>query len=53
MLLKDLDIVREAGGSNRALVKEFTGVRVERDLNVTLTPSANARNQGPFLAGSR
>jgi outer membrane protein assembly factor BamB len=33
-----LDVVKEAGGSNRAVVKEFRGIGVKDDLTVTLTP---------------
>jgi len=39
-VLERLDIVREAGGADRALVKEFRGVRVAGELIVTLSPAA-------------
>jgi hypothetical protein len=50
-VLKDLDIAAEAGGAGRALVKEFKGVRVEKDLEVTLTPAAAAAVRQPVLCG--
>ncbi|HXG11654.1 MAG TPA: PQQ-binding-like beta-propeller repeat protein, partial [Gemmataceae bacterium] len=46
-VLKDFDIVKEAGGPNRALVKEFKGVKAANDLRVTLTPTAGE----PVLCG--
>jgi hypothetical protein len=50
-VLHDLDIVREAGGRNRALVKEFRGVHILDDLILTLTPSAGAAVREPILCG--
>jgi outer membrane protein assembly factor BamB len=38
MVLADLDIVQEAGGPNRVLVKEFAGIEAARTLTVRLTP---------------
>lgn len=49
--IKDLDIVKEAGGPLRALVKEVTGVEVEDTLTVRLTPSAQAINRTTILCG--
>jgi outer membrane protein assembly factor BamB len=46
-VLKDFDIVKEAGGPLRGVVKEFRGVRVKKDLTVTLSPSAGV----PVLCG--
>ena len=37
-LLKGLDIVREAGGRNRALVKEFNGIEATEQIVIELTP---------------
>jgi outer membrane protein assembly factor BamB len=45
--LRGLDVVREAGGPRRAVVKEFSGVRVRRDLVVALLPVAGE----PVLCG--
>jgi outer membrane protein assembly factor BamB len=49
-VLRDFDIAREAGGPGRGVVKEFKGVRVVRELLVTLTPTGPAEN-GPVLCG--
>jgi outer membrane protein assembly factor BamB len=49
--IKALDIVAEAGGVGRTLVKEFRGVRVHGELTVTLTPSAAARVRETVLCG--
>jgi len=38
-----LDVVSEAGGQRRALVKQFDGVRIERDLLVELVPSGTQK----------
>jgi outer membrane protein assembly factor BamB len=46
-VLKDFDVVKEAGGPLRGVVKEFRGVRVKKDLTVTLSPSAGV----PVLGG--
>src|SRR5262249_7869837 len=48
-VLHDLDIAREAGGPNRRLVKEIKGVRVKKDLTVTLTPASSGKE--PVLCG--
>jgi len=37
-VLETFDIVKEAGGANRPVVKEFKGINVKDDLKVTLTP---------------
>ncbi len=49
-VLHDFDIVREAEGTGRGLVKEFKGVKVVKDLLVTLTPTGSAEH-GPVLCG--
>lgn len=49
--LTDLDVVKEAGGPNRLLVKEFPGVKVKKDLTVTLTPADTATVRAPILCG--
>jgi outer membrane protein assembly factor BamB len=48
-VLHDFDIAREAGGPNRRLVKEIKGVRVQKELTVTLTPAAAGKE--PVLCG--
>jgi hypothetical protein len=49
-LLRDFDVAREAGGSWRGVVKEFRGVKVGKDLLVTLTPTGPGPH-GPVLCG--
>jgi hypothetical protein len=50
-VLKDFDISQEAGGPNRALVREFKAIKVPRELTITLTPSDPARRSVPVLCG--
>lgn len=38
-VLERFDIAAEAGGANRAIVKEFRGVPVQKELTVDLTPA--------------
>lgn len=47
----NLDIVKEAGEPNRLLVKEFKNIPALKDLMVTLTPSASAKDSVPVLCG--
>jgi outer membrane protein assembly factor BamB len=49
-LLHDIDIAKEAGGPWHGIVKEFKGVKVAKDLTVTLTPTGDGRH-GPVLCG--
>jgi Malectin domain/PQQ-like domain len=49
-VLHDLDVSREAGGPNRALVKEFRGVRVTGELGLRFAAAAQAE-AGPLLCG--
>lgn len=41
-VLKDFDVVKEAGGRLRGMVKTFPGVKVMDALEITLTPKAGA-----------
>ncbi|MBA7480756.1 hypothetical protein ES707_16218 [subsurface metagenome] len=57
-VLEAFDIVKEAGGTNRPVVKEFKGINVKDDLRVTLTPimdlaipNLTAGQAGPLLCG--
>ncbi|HUW55370.1 MAG TPA: malectin domain-containing carbohydrate-binding protein, partial [Planctomycetota bacterium] len=50
-VLEDLDVVREAGGPDRTLVREFKGVKVKNDLTITLSPSEGAEVPAPVLSG--
>jgi outer membrane protein assembly factor BamB len=51
-VLEDFDVAEEAGGVSRAVSREFTGVEVERDLEIELTANhepATATDHGPIL----
>ncbi len=48
--LEAFDIVKEAGGMNRNVVKEFKGISVKDDLKINLTPVAESQ-AGPLLCG--
>jgi len=48
---KALDIVKEAGGPNRPLVREVTGVAIDEDLVITFTPADAAGTSVPVLCG--
>jgi hypothetical protein len=50
-LLDDLDVVKEAGGPMRALVKEFSGMIVEDMLAIRLTPTPGAQVPVTILCG--
>jgi outer membrane protein assembly factor BamB len=49
--LARFDIAAEAGGPNRAVVKEFTGVNVRDVLTVALTKSDSGKGLDPVLCG--
>lgn len=46
-----LDIVKEAGGRHRGLVKEFRGVLVDDDLLIELVPDAGAKLRAAVVSG--
>ncbi len=50
-VLDRIDVVKEAGGRNRGLVREFKGVTVSDELTVKLTPCADARLKKSILSG--
>jgi hypothetical protein len=50
LLLENFDIVKEASGPNRSVVKEFKGIKVRDDLILTLTPMTTAQAD-PVLCG--
>ena len=50
-VLTDFDIVKEAGGPMRTVVKEFKGIQAQGNIVVRLTPSANATIRAPILCG--
>ena len=51
MVLEGLDILKEAGGVNHAVIREFKGVQVENNLSLELIPAiADADiNQSPVI----
>ncbi|TKJ34439.1 MAG: hypothetical protein CEE38_18000 [Planctomycetes bacterium B3_Pla] len=49
-VMENFDVVKQAGGTNRLVVKEFKGIEVKDDLMVALTPTA-AGKAGPMLCG--
>jgi outer membrane protein assembly factor BamB len=51
LAIESLDIAKETGGSNRALVKEIAGVEVAQDLSIELIPARNAKERLPVLCG--
>ena len=52
-VLTGFDVVDQAGGARKALVKAFKGVRIEDYLTITLTPAAGAKASArpPILCG--
>ncbi len=50
-VLNDFDVVEEAGGPNRAVVREFTGIRAGRDLKVAFEPSAHSPLKAALICG--
>ena len=51
VLLKDFDVVKEAGSPNKAIMKAFSGIKVENDLVIELVPKTTEPNiaQAPIL----
>lgn len=48
------DVVKEAGGSHRAVVREFEGIRVKDNLEIELVPkgkNSSSMNEAPVLCG--
>jgi len=50
-VLRNFDIVNEAGGPNRPVVKEFKEIWVKDDLTVAFTQSNNVRAKDPLICG--
>lgn len=50
-VLDTLDVVGQAGGRLRGLVKEFQGVQIEDELLVELAPHSNSKEQAAILCG--
>jgi len=51
LVFSDFDVVREAGGPRRAVVKSVEGVLVSDELKVELAPSADSRIDEPVICG--
>ena len=49
-VLERFDIVKEAGGTNRPVVREFKGIGLKDDLKITLTPTGSTGTE-PLLNG--
>ena len=49
-VLEAFDVAKEAGGTNRSVVKEFKGIAVKDDLRITLTPTGASQAE-PLLNG--
>ena len=49
--LVSLDVLKEAGGRNRALVKVLTGVQVGDELVIELIPNPMSKHQASILSG--
>lgn len=50
-VLREFDVVKEAGGPMRSVVREFRGIEAGSTLTVRLTPTANATLSEPLLCG--
>jgi len=50
-VLKDFDILAEAGAPNRTLVKEFRNIPVDGNLTVAFTPGGSAPESEPVICG--
>ena len=50
-VLEDFDVAQQAGGPQRALVKEFPGVEVSGNLVVALQPADGSPIKAPILCG--
>lgn len=50
-VLFGFDIVAEAGGPRRALIKEFLGIEVKDFLEISMKPTAASRLKQPLLCG--
>ncbi len=51
LVLKDFDIIKEAGGPFRSLIKEFEGIVARDTLTVRLAPSSRAEVRAAILCG--
>jgi outer membrane protein assembly factor BamB len=54
MVLGSFDVVKEAGSSHRAVMREFRGVQISRNLEIELAPrdgTGSSMNRAPVLCG--
>jgi hypothetical protein len=54
LVLEDFDIAREAGGSFKAIIRQFRGIAVSRDLEIELVAQdkkLSSKNGVPVLCG--
>ncbi|MHC4495660.1 MAG: malectin domain-containing carbohydrate-binding protein, partial [Planctomycetota bacterium] len=49
-VMENFDIAREAGATNRSVVKEFNRINIKDDLRITLTPTT-ASQADPLICG--
>ncbi len=49
-VLEDFDVVREAGGARRCLIREFKGIQIGKDLRIDLA-RAEVTKLGPLISG--
>jgi len=50
-VLTDFDIVKAAGGTQKAIIKEFPGIEVSDTLNIAVSPSKAGKLKTPILCG--
>jgi len=50
-LLKDFDIVKQAGSTNKSVVKEFKAVRIDDQLTISLTPTKAEADNDTIICG--
>ena len=53
IVLSDLDVMKEAGGVRKPLVREFGGIEVRGQLSIALKPSATTPRKMPVLSALR
>ena len=49
-VLESFDIIKDAGGFNRLVIKEFKDVEIKDDLKIALTPTVKSQ-AAPLLCG--
>ena len=50
-VVEGFDIIQEAGGPRRAMVREFGGAPVGQELTIALAPHGGDAGNGPVLCG--